>query len=124
MGLPSAGILPFMQTFVCDSGAKRSKFSTDMPIFPNAKWVNRKMLLDFYICSVSHLYGLLDDNFVENFGNDYCSILQNFQGQVTTATCGYDILNGKYGNLHTILAVNTNCNRILGHVVTQLFMMS
>ena len=39
MGLPSAGFLPFMQTVMCDLSAKPSaNYSTDMPIFPNAKY--------------------------------------------------------------------------------------
>ena len=39
MGLPSAGFLPFMQTMMCDlSGKPSANYSTDMPIFPNAKY--------------------------------------------------------------------------------------
>ena len=37
MGLPSAGLLPFTQTIVCDLSGGNSSYSTDMPFFPNAK---------------------------------------------------------------------------------------
>lgn len=34
--LPSAGVLPFMQTMMCDLSGGREKFLTDMPQYPNA----------------------------------------------------------------------------------------
>lgn len=91
MGLPSAGFLPFVQTMMCELSAKPSQYSSDMPIFPNAKYVT------VYVCSytthsVSHLYNLLDENFIENFATDYCTSLQTLQGQVNCH--GYN-LNGK-----------------------------
>ena len=39
MGLPSAGLLPFAQTLICDLSTTNSSYSADMPVFPNAKYV-------------------------------------------------------------------------------------
>ena len=39
MALPSAGLLPFMQTLMCDLDGGDSVDSSDMPSFPNAKLV-------------------------------------------------------------------------------------
>ena len=36
IALPSAGVLPFMQSVVCDLNGGRSDFASDMPYFPNA----------------------------------------------------------------------------------------
>ncbi len=39
MALPSAGLLPFAQTLICDlsTNGANNNYSSDMPIFPDAK---------------------------------------------------------------------------------------
>lgn len=49
MGLPSAGLIPFAQTLVCDLDAASAPYTTDMPVFPDAKLViSLTILLVFY----------------------------------------------------------------------------
>ena len=45
--------------------------------------------------SVSHVYGLLDDNFIEHFGDDFCTTLKTFQGQISCNGDKQTTSNGK-----------------------------
>lgn len=66
MGLPSAGLLPFTQTIICDLSGGNSSYSTDMPFFPNA--------------NVTKVYNLLGvGDVASNFGNSFCGSLDDVQ---------------------------------------------
>ena len=58
--------------------------------------------LSFMSFSVSHLYDLLDDDFIENFASDYCSSLQTFGGNINCNAYNPNALNGEKMYLNII----------------------
>lgn len=84
MALPSAGLLPFAQTLICDLSTTNSNFSADMPYFPNAKYIylysqQFTMVTHKLSLSVSQVYDLLGDTAIDEVATSFCDSLINIQ---------------------------------------------
>jgi hypothetical protein len=88
-----------MQTVMCDLSAKSNyRYSSDMPIFPNA--------------NVTHLYSALDGDLIENFGRDYCNALRSFGSQLS-APCANLIKGDSNVRFGSLLADESSFNTFL-----------
>lgn len=134
LALPSAGMLPFLQSILCDvggSGLDDGPFS-DMPTFPNATYIqNNYCSACCYSClffdRVNGLYTVLDE--IGTWNASWTEVCSSIHRLVDQGCLDYDLnpeslscVNspGKINNVYNRYVYNRNMwNRVAHVIITQ-----